>query len=317
MSTTILPIEGCIGFDITPAQVRAQLAGAGDVEIQVHSPGGALYDGIALHNALVDHRRAGHRVTARVTGLAASAASYVLLAAESITAAANAMVMIHNPHMLACGDHRALAKSAQLLDTAAAMLAEGYAARLGVTVDAARRMMDDETWWHGQEIVTAGLALALESPVTDDPLLPKSQAVARGQLAVNAMLDAVKAHPEPLERLAALLPTATTATMPSAAPEIARAVESERMRILGILSLPEARDRPAAAAALAQTKEMTPAAAAAILATVPATTSARHGPSEFERHMAALGNPRVGLDDEGADSQAFDPRAWSVLRTTR
>lgn len=312
---TPIPIEGIIGLDITPANVRAQLAGAGDIEIQVHSPGGFLHDGIAIHNLLLDHRRAGHRVTARITSLAASAASYVLLAAESISAAANATVMIHNPHMIALGDHRALAKSAQLLAAAAGLMAEGYAARLGVEQDAARALMDAETWWHGQEIVDAGLAQALESPVADEPT-GRKQAVARGQLAVTAMLESVKSHPEPLDRLAALLPTPERPPMSHATPpNTTQAIEAERARLLGILELPEARERQAAALALAKTPGMTPEAAAAVLAAVPVPKPAG-GLSAFEKHMAALGNPPIG-DDDDSRPPAPDPAAWSLLRSTR
>lgn len=225
-------IEGCIGWDVTPTEVRAQLQGAGDVEVQVHSPGGFLHDGIAIHNALLDHRRAGHRVTARVVGLAASAASYIVLAAEQITAARNAVVMIHNPHVLALGDHRALAKSAQVLEAAASLMADGYAARLG-GVESARALMDAETWWHGEEIVTAGFADALDAPLEEEPAASKQQEVARGQFAVAAMLDGLKQQSEPLERLAALLPSVKSSPDQTAAE---RAAVAERERIQAVLS---------------------------------------------------------------------------------
>lgn len=231
---TPIHIEGCIGWDITPADVRAQLQGAGDVELQVHSPGGFLHDALAIHNALLDHRRAGHRVSARVTGLAASAASYIVTAAEVVTAARNAVVMIHNPHVLALGDHRALAKSAQVLEAAAGLLADGYALRLG-GAESAHALMDAETWWHGEEIVSAGFADALDPPLEADPASQsRSQAMAHGQFAVSAMLDGLKNHPEPLDRLAALLPSSKTPPAQSAA-ELAAAAESQRIQ--AVLSL--------------------------------------------------------------------------------
>ena len=226
-------LEGVVGIDITPADVRAQLQGAGDVELQVHSPGGFLHDGIALHNVISDHRRAGHHVTARLIGLAASAASYLVLAADTIRAAPNSVVMIHNPHVLTIGDHHALAKTATMLSAAAGLMAEGYAARLGITPEAARALMDGETWWHGEEITAAGFADQLDAPLeTTEAPASKEQAVARGQFAVSAMLDALKTQPEPLERLAALLPVTPAPAAPNAAE---RAAAAERERIQAVL----------------------------------------------------------------------------------
>jgi len=311
----ILPIEGVIGLDTTAAQVRGELKGAGDVELQVNSPGGFVHDGIAIHNLLRDHRRAGHRVTARIMGLAASASSFIPLAAETITVMDNAIVFVHNPHMMAVGDQHAMTKAARLLDSAAALLGEAYARRLGVDAAAARALMDAETWWHGPEALAAGFADSVESSGDSDT--DRAQALATAQLAVNGALDSIRTHPEPLDRLAALLPT--DRRQPEARrPEPAQgSEEAERERILGILTLPEARDRQAAALELAKLPTMTMEAARAVLASLPAAASARQGPTAFERHMAALGNPILGDDHDADDHASFDPAAWEILRPAR
>ncbi len=97
--------------------------------------------------------------------------------------------------------------------------------------------MDTETWWHGSEIVAAGFAAALDPPpAAAQPELTKPQALARGQFRVHAMLDALKSQPEPLERLAALLPP--SAAVDDGAHVMAQAVEramiAERARIQAV-----------------------------------------------------------------------------------
>jgi ATP-dependent protease ClpP protease subunit len=297
----VITLEGVVGLDITPAEIRAQLQAAGDVELQVHSPGGFLHDGIALHNVIADHRRAGHHVTARLIGLAASAASYMVLAADTIRAAPNSVVMIHNPHVLTIGDHRALAKTANMLSAAAGLMADGYAARLGITPEAARALMDGETWWHGEEIAAAGFADQLEAPLeTTEAPAGKEQAVARGRFAVSAMLDAIKAQPEPLDRLAALV---SGPQAPANVAERAAAAERERIQAVRAQLIPghealieqlafdgKTTGPEAAAAVLAAERRLRDGYLAS-MASAPAPVSAALPPGEHPTQPPARSNP--------------------------
>ena len=337
-------VEGYLGLDTTAADVRRQLGdGGGDVELRVNSPGGDLHEGVAIYNALIEQRRQGRQVNATITGMAASAAGYVTLAANRTRVEANSLLMIHNVWAIVAGDYREMAKQAEFLQAASRVIADAYASRSGRPLNEIRTLMDAETWYYGQEILDAGFAdELLDAPPARSER--RDSALASARLAVAAMQDQLRTRPAALEQLAACLlpltdvgelslpmsgvaemslpPTLAAALkIPPDADERAvmaafdgvlmAAVTAERERILGILECPQAADRHPAAVALAKTAGLLPANAAAVLGALPAAEPPRRM-SEFEKHMAALGNPPITPDDERTD-RPFDPRAWSII----
>src|SRR5205823_2104371 len=105
-ATEILVYDEIGQFGVSPTAVRDQLKGAGDVLVKINSPGGDVFDGIAIHNDLVAH---SGNVTVHVTGVAASAASIIAMAGKTIAIAPNAFVMLHNSWALTignAGDHQ-------------------------------------------------------------------------------------------------------------------------------------------------------------------------------------------------------------------
>lgn len=216
---TEITLDGIVGLDVTASEIRRQLAeAAGDVRLMIHSPGGSVFEGVAIHNALRDHRRAGHRVDATVTGIAASMATYIAMAAESVAVEDNAVFMVHNAHSLALGNRHALRQSADILESIDGVLQRAYQAKTGRDVTAE---MDAETWYFGQEIVDAGFA---------DRLIPagegaesKAEALALARGAFGHMTDKLRREAQPdLDQIAAMLPQqpkpeATMAKDPKAA----------------------------------------------------------------------------------------------------
>jgi len=154
-------------WGIDSAAFRRQLKGAGDIRLRINSPGGDVFDGIAMHNDLRDH--AG-RVDVEIAGIAASAASIVAMAGDTISIAENAFVMIHNAWTIALGDRRDLEKTASVLSEIDAALADTYARRTGATAAAMAALMDEETWLRGADAVGAGFADAVAD-------LPDPQAI--------------------------------------------------------------------------------------------------------------------------------------------
>lgn len=125
------------------------------IDLHLNSPGGEVWDGLAIYNALRDHQA---QVTVHVDGLAASAASFITTAADRVIMGRGAQMMIHDALGLTLGnaaDHREMA---DLLDRTSNSIAEFYAARAGGTVEQWRQRMRDETWYIGEEAVKAGLA---------------------------------------------------------------------------------------------------------------------------------------------------------------
>ncbi|QYX58009.1 Clp protease ClpP [Roseovarius sp. SCSIO 43702] len=132
------------------------------IDLRLNSPGGSVFDAVAIHNALSRH--AG-TVTVWIDGIAASAASYVAMAGDAIVMPENAFLMIHDPSGLVMGTAADMREMAGTLDKIAAGMTRGYAARSGKTEDEIAALMAAETWFSAAEALEAGLATQLAEPV--------------------------------------------------------------------------------------------------------------------------------------------------------
>lgn len=150
--------EGYFGSGITSKAVVQELNAAGDVStinVRLNSPGGDVFDGFAIFNALKRHEA---RVVVDVDALAASIASVIAMAGDDIRIAPNAMMMIHNPWTIAAGDSREMRRTAELLDQIQSNLVQAYVDVTGVEGSVIADAMDAETWYTAEESVSAGLA---------------------------------------------------------------------------------------------------------------------------------------------------------------
>ena len=130
------------------------------IAVRINSPGGSVFDGVAIYNALKRHPAA---VTTHVDGVAASIASIVALAGDRVVMAKNATMMIHNPWSMAMGDAAELRKTADLLDKLRGTLLSTYADKSGQPDDVIAEAMDAETWYDADEAVAFGLADVIEN----------------------------------------------------------------------------------------------------------------------------------------------------------
>lgn len=124
------------------------------INLRINSPGGSVFDGVAIYNALARHSA---EVTTYVDGLAASIASIIALAGKKIVMAENAMMMIHNPWTYTAGDSASLRKEADVLDQVRETLINTYATRTGKERDVIGAALDAETWFTAQEAKDWGL----------------------------------------------------------------------------------------------------------------------------------------------------------------
>lgn len=218
-----IQLDGIVGLDITARDIRAQLENAGDeVEIIVNSPGGSVTEGVAVYNAIRDYRRKGGKATARVVGIAASMASYIPLAAESVTVEDNTVLMIHEPFMIALGQKADMERAARILEGVSQTLARAYAEKTGKAVDEIRVLMADETYLFGQEIIDAGFADSVE-PAGDGPEgRDEAEALARASVA-DAMQKIGDAH-EDVTQLAAMLGDMPSAHKQESTPVVDRTI---------------------------------------------------------------------------------------------
>lgn len=152
------------GWDGTTAkQFATDLKDLGKVKtlnLFINSPGGSVFDGVAIYNQLARHSA---RKLVTIDGLAASIASVIAMVGDQITMAKNAMMMIHNAWGIAVGDAPLMRKTANELDKINETLVATYKGRTKMTEPDIRTMMNEETWMTAQEAVAKGFADAVSS----------------------------------------------------------------------------------------------------------------------------------------------------------
>ena len=121
------------------------------VEVEINSPGGSVFEGQRIFNALRSMSARGVEITTRVNGLAASMGSVILMAGDKREITTGSRVMIHEASTIAAGDARALRRQSDLLEGISAEIAGIYADRTGGDVKAIRQMMLAETWMDATE----------------------------------------------------------------------------------------------------------------------------------------------------------------------
>ena len=155
-----IKIQGEIGWETTARDVKWELSRAdGDIVVEVSSPGGSVFEGIEIFNALKAYDRGSVDVV--ITSLAASIASYIALAGDTVKAYDNAVYMIHNASVFAWGDHNELRKKADIVAGLSSIIAKKYIAVTGKDEKEINQMMDDETFFYGEEMVEAGFVDAI------------------------------------------------------------------------------------------------------------------------------------------------------------
>jgi ATP-dependent Clp endopeptidase proteolytic subunit ClpP len=155
--TTIIDIYDEIGWYGTGAQdfvKDLRQVKTANIEVHLNSPGGDVFDALAIYSALRQHKAQVHVV---VDSLAASSASFIAMAGDRITAMANAMLMIHDPWGLVIGNAADMRELADLLDKHGDNIAAIYANRAGGELAVWRERMLEETWYLADEAWRAGL----------------------------------------------------------------------------------------------------------------------------------------------------------------
>lgn len=135
------------------------------INVRINSPGGSVFDGYAIHEALRNHKA---NVTAYVDGAALSIASVIAMAADKIIMAPNSMMMIHQPSGMAMGTADEMRTYADVLDKMFDMCVDTYAKRTKGDAKTIAKQVRDETWFTPKEAVDAGFADEIaDSPVTE------------------------------------------------------------------------------------------------------------------------------------------------------
>lgn len=123
------------------------------LNVRIHSPGGSVFDGVAIFNAL---KRFEARVEVDIDGIALSIASYIALAGDVVRAVDNTQYMIHNPWVMTMGESTDLRAVADRMDATKADLVRAYSSKTGIGSEELSTMMNAETWLGGEEALNLG-----------------------------------------------------------------------------------------------------------------------------------------------------------------
>jgi ATP-dependent protease ClpP protease subunit len=174
-------------FGVSAKGFLAELGALPDgvpIDLRLNSPGGSVFDAVAIYNALQRHEGA---ITVWIDGIAASAASYIAMAGDEIVMPENAFLMIHDPSGLVMGTAAEMREMAGTLDKIAGGMVRGYAARSGRTEEEIAALMAAETWFDARDALEAGLATRMIEPVR----IAASFDIARFRNAPPALAEAI------------------------------------------------------------------------------------------------------------------------------
>lgn len=180
----VLRLEGPIdsesfwGDEITPQDFRDELyAEDGDLTLWINSPGGNVFAAAEIYTMIRDYP---HNVTVRIASIAASAASVIAMAGNTVQMSPTALLMIHDPSTIAFGNAKDMEKAIATLNEVKESIINAYAAKTGLSRSRISKLMSDETWINAKKAVELGFADELlfdekkpETDKTEEPEEPE------------------------------------------------------------------------------------------------------------------------------------------------
>ena len=148
--------ESWFDDDVTPQLFKDELnAGNGDITVWINSPGGDCVAAAQIYNMLSNYKG---KVTVKIDGIAASAASVIAMAGDTVLVSPVSMLMIHNPATIAWGDHAEMQKAIDMLSEVKESIINAYVLKTGLSRPKLSHLMDAETWMDANKAVELGFA---------------------------------------------------------------------------------------------------------------------------------------------------------------
>lgn len=179
--------ETWFGDEVTPKEFKAELLkDEGDIVIWINSPGGDVFAASQIYNMLMDYKG---KVTVKIDGIAASAASVIAMAGEEVFISPTGLMMIHNPMTIAFGDAEEMERAIGMLSEVKESIINAYEIKTGLSRTKLSHLMDAETWFNAKKAVELGFADGiLFSPMQAD--LQHSEGLSFSNIAViNSLLN--------------------------------------------------------------------------------------------------------------------------------
>ena len=208
-----------------------------NITLRVNSPGGDVFDGVAIHNAIKNHKA---KVTAHVDGIAASAASFIVMAADNIVMPSNSFMLIHGASGISWGNADDMRATADDLDRIDKSLTATYVARAGSTTAKVKALMKEDRLMDATEALDWGFADEVTEPVKmaahySMRLLPKAAAERFRAEIGDGQGDTPLPVPQPVEpEITPVDPPAPTITEPPAQATSAQVITLDAAKKQGI-----------------------------------------------------------------------------------
>lgn len=162
MTERILTLNGTIAEeswfddDVTPQVFRDELmSGSGNITLWINSPGGDCVAAAQIYNMLTEYKG---KVTVKIDGMAASAASVIAMAGDTVLMSPVSMLMIHNPATIAIGDHTDMQRAMDMLGEVKESIINAYEIKTGLSRAKLSHLMDSETWMNANKAMELGFA---------------------------------------------------------------------------------------------------------------------------------------------------------------
>ena len=178
--------ETWYGDEITPKQFKSELmSGTGDITVWINSPGGCVFAASQIYNMLMEYKG---RVTIKIDGIAASAASVIAMAGTDVFMSPVSMMMIHNPMTIAFGDKVEMEKAIEMLNEVKESIINAYELKTGLTRTKISHLMDQESWFNAKKAVELGFADKILF-MQEEEALEVEGAIFSKMSVVNSLLD--------------------------------------------------------------------------------------------------------------------------------
>lgn len=152
----VISSETWYGDKVTPGLFRDELnSGEGDITVWIDSPGGDCYAAAQIYNMLKEY---DGKVHVHIDSLAASAASVIAMAGDTVEMSPLAMMMIHNPMTMSFGNAADMQKAIDMLNEVKASIMNAYELKTGLSRNKISKLMDEETWFNAKKAVELGFA---------------------------------------------------------------------------------------------------------------------------------------------------------------
>lgn len=148
--------ESFWGDEVTPKAFREDLeSDSGDITVWINSPGGNVFAGAQIYTMLRDYPG---KVTVKIDAVAASAASVVAMAGDTVLMSPVAMLFVHDPSTIAMGNARDMERAIATLNEVKESIINAYAFKTGLTHNRIAKLMENETWMNAKKAVELGFA---------------------------------------------------------------------------------------------------------------------------------------------------------------